>query len=111
MMRHPATVVPTTLEAGRYSFRKRGRTPPAPVSALPSDMCLRRRHVALTRIDWIARSQKVLSKFATSNGLKLTLTVEVAPPGGVSAQKVDETKAALRELKSQRSTRHLVVLG
>jgi hypothetical protein len=41
---------------------------------------------------------KVLSKFAANAGLKLTLRVEVAPPEGISPQKVDETKVALREL-------------
>ena len=41
---------------------------------------------------------KVLSKFAATVGLKLTLRVEVAPAEGVSPQKVDETKVALREL-------------
>lgn len=41
---------------------------------------------------------KVLSKFASSRGLKLTLKVEVAPEGGVSKQKLNETKSALREL-------------
>ena len=41
---------------------------------------------------------KVLSKFSAIPGLKLTLRVEVAPADGVSAQKVDETKLALREL-------------
>lgn len=41
---------------------------------------------------------KVLSKFATGGGVKLTVTVEVAPSGGVSKAKVDETRVALREL-------------
>ena len=41
---------------------------------------------------------KVLSKFAATAGLKLTLRGEVAPTEGVSPQKVDETKVALREL-------------
>jgi hypothetical protein len=41
---------------------------------------------------------KVLSKFSATAGLKLTLRVEVAPADGVSRQKVDETKVALREL-------------
>ena len=41
---------------------------------------------------------KVLSRFAVGGGLKLTVQVEVAPPGGVSEQKVEETKVALREL-------------
>lgn len=47
---------------------------------------------------WMNFYTKVLSKFSASAGLKLTLRVEVAPTDGVSAQKVDETKVALREL-------------
>jgi hypothetical protein len=47
---------------------------------------------------WMNFYTKVLSKFAASAGLKLTLRIEVAPPEGVSAQKVDETRVALREL-------------
>jgi hypothetical protein len=39
---------------------------------------------------------KVLSKFAASAGLKLTLRVEVSPAEGVSPQ--NETRVALREL-------------
>jgi hypothetical protein len=41
---------------------------------------------------------KVLSKFATQTGLRLALKVEIAPEGGVSNQKLDEIKVALREL-------------
>ena len=41
---------------------------------------------------------KVLSKFASARGLKLTVTVEVRPEGGVSQQKLEETKSALRDL-------------
>jgi hypothetical protein len=40
---------------------------------------------------------KALSKSA-ARGLKLSLRVEVAPADGVSPEKVDETKVALREL-------------
>jgi hypothetical protein len=47
---------------------------------------------------WMNFYTKVLSKFAATAGLKLTLRVEVAPPEGISPQKVDETKVALREL-------------
>jgi hypothetical protein len=47
---------------------------------------------------WMNFYTKVLSKFASSHGLKLTVTVEVSPEGGVSKQKLDETKSALREL-------------
>jgi hypothetical protein len=40
----------------------------------------------------------VLSKFAAAKSLKLKVTVEVAPEAGISKQKVEETKASLREL-------------
>ena len=39
-----------------------------------------------------------LAKFAPTRGLKLTVKFEVEPEGGVSQQKLDETKSALREL-------------
>jgi len=41
---------------------------------------------------------KVLSRFAAAAVLKLTLTVEVAPPDCMAASKLEETKVALREL-------------
>ena len=47
---------------------------------------------------WMTFFTKVLTKFASARGLKLTVIVEVSPEGGVSKQKLDETKAALREL-------------
>jgi uncharacterized protein DUF499 len=47
---------------------------------------------------WMNFYTKVLSKFAAAAGLTLTIRVEVAPVNGVSAQKVQETKVALREL-------------
>lgn len=45
---------------------------------------------------------RVISKFATGDGLKLTVKVEIAPTGRVSQQKVDETRGALRELGLKR---------
>ena len=47
---------------------------------------------------WMNFYTKVLSKFAAARGLKLKLTVEVSPEGGLSKQKIEETKSALREL-------------
>ncbi len=47
---------------------------------------------------WMNFYTKVLSKFAGGKGLKLTLTFEAAPESGISAQKIEETKAALDEL-------------
>ena len=47
---------------------------------------------------WMNFYTKVLSKFATQPGLTIGLNVEIAPQGGVSPQKVDEIRVALREL-------------
>jgi hypothetical protein len=47
---------------------------------------------------WMNFYTKVLSKFATQAGLRIGLNIEIAPQGGVSPQKVDEIKIALREL-------------
>jgi hypothetical protein len=47
---------------------------------------------------WMNFYTRVLSKFATGAGLRLTVRVEIAPEGGVSEQKVEETRSALREL-------------
>jgi hypothetical protein len=47
---------------------------------------------------WMNFYTKVLSKFATGQGLKLTLSVEVSHEGGIPVQKIEETLVALREL-------------
>ena len=47
---------------------------------------------------WMKFYTAVLSKFAANKGLKLKLTVQVQPDDGLSKQKLEETKAALREL-------------
>jgi len=47
---------------------------------------------------WMNFYTKVLSKFASGKGLRLTLSVEVSPEGGLSPQKIEETKVALQEL-------------
>ena len=47
---------------------------------------------------WMNFYTKVLSRFATGDGMKLTVTVDVTPAGGVPKSKVDETRVALREL-------------
>jgi hypothetical protein len=53
--------------------------------------------IALAVLRQVSRSA-VLSKLAAVKGLKLKLTAEVAPEGSLSQQKIEETKAALREL-------------
>ncbi|HXU21061.1 MAG TPA: DUF499 domain-containing protein [Verrucomicrobiae bacterium] len=47
---------------------------------------------------WMNFYTKVLSRFATGPGLNIKIQVEVAPPAGIPKSKVDDTKAALRDL-------------
>jgi len=47
---------------------------------------------------WMNFYTKVLSKFAGAQGLKLTLSIEVSPEGGISSQRIEETRMALQEL-------------
>lgn len=47
---------------------------------------------------WMNFYTKVLAKYATTGGLKVRVTFEVAPDGGLLPQRIDETKALLREL-------------
>lgn len=47
---------------------------------------------------WMNFYTKILSRFAATPGLKLTIQVEVNPPDGVSRQSIQETTNALREL-------------
>ncbi len=47
---------------------------------------------------WMNFYTKVLAKYATTGGLKVRVTFEVAPDGGLLPHRIDETKALLREL-------------
>ena len=47
---------------------------------------------------WMNFYTKVLSRFVAGKGLRITVTVDASPEGGVSSQTVQETKMALREL-------------
>ncbi len=47
---------------------------------------------------WMNFYTKVLSKFATTGNLKLNVGFEITPDGGVPQQRLEETKATLREL-------------
>lgn len=47
---------------------------------------------------WMNFYTKVLSKHATDSGLKLKVTIETAPITGISKEKVEETRTALKEL-------------
>ena len=47
---------------------------------------------------WMNFYTRVVSKFATEKDLKLGVTIEVSPESGISTQKIEEAKTALREL-------------
>ena len=47
---------------------------------------------------WTNFNARVLSRFANGGGMKVTVTVDVAPAGGVPNSKIDEMRVALREL-------------
>jgi hypothetical protein len=47
---------------------------------------------------WMNFYTKVLSKFAASKGLKLTVRFELSSDGAISSQQIEETRVALREL-------------
>ena len=47
---------------------------------------------------WMNFYTKVLSKYVTSAALKITLNIEIDQADGISKQKIDEMKTALREL-------------
>ena len=54
---------------------------------------------------WMNFYTKVLSRFATGDGMKLTVTVDVVPTGGVPKSKIDETRVARRNSGSERHQR------
>jgi len=54
---------------------------------------------------WMNFYTKVLSRFVAGKGLRLSISVDVSPEGGVSSQTIQETKTALRELGLQDDVR------
>lgn len=47
---------------------------------------------------WMVFYNKVLTRFAIEKGLKLVVSIEVWPKGGLSAHSIEETRSALREI-------------
>jgi hypothetical protein len=47
---------------------------------------------------WMNFYTRVISKFASDKNLKLNVSIEASPESGISKQKIEETKVALREL-------------
>lgn len=79
-----------------------GSTPqqptPTPASASPSKISSIRWNGDVPAQKWMNFYTKVLSRFATTSGLRLRIQVEVAPTDGLSKQQIDDTRNALREL-------------
>ncbi len=73
----PAPTPPVTAPVKIAGIRWRGEVPPQ---------------------KWMNFYTKVLSRFVSTPGLKLTIEVEVNPPDGLSKQAVEETQNAMREL-------------
>jgi hypothetical protein len=47
---------------------------------------------------WMNFYSKVLARFASTQGLKINVSIQVEPESGVPEQKIEETRSALREL-------------
>ena len=47
---------------------------------------------------WMNFYTKVMAKYATAGGLRVQVSFDIAPDGGLLPQRIEETKAALREL-------------
>ena len=72
--------------------------PPPPPSPSGSEVKGLRWSGEVPAQKWMNFYTKVLAKYATTGGLRLTVTFEVCPEGGLLPQRVEETKATLREL-------------
>ena len=90
-------VVPPSDPAGR-PVTPVGPSPTAQPPLVPTNAATLRWSGEVPHQKWMTFFTKVLSKFASARGLKLTVKFEVSPDGGVSKQKLEETKSALREL-------------
>jgi hypothetical protein len=49
-------------------------------------------------LKWMLFYNRVLAKYVSGSGLSVSVKVEAAPAGGLSKQRVEETRIALREL-------------
>ena len=83
--------IPTSAATVQSSLPIEASTPPATASGLSWTG-------EIPPQKWMNFYTKVLSKFASARGLRLTLKVEVAPEEGISRQRIEETTSALREL-------------
>lgn len=87
-----------TAEGKRYTPNEPTPDNPRPVTPISETFASLKWSGDVPPQKWMNFYTKVLSRFVTGSGLKLTVGVEVTPEGGVSKQKVDEARSALREL-------------
>ena len=87
-------------------------TPRPPVSPLPPPLpplpqVLRRLTWSgeVPTQKWMTFYTKILARFATLRGLKLTVRIELAPDGPLSLQQVDEMRLGLKELGLEETVR------
>ncbi len=97
----PTPGTPTGAPQGPSTGILRGGSPPTSGSSEPppgTEIAGFQWTSQISPQKWMNFYTKVLSRFATGGGLKLTVLVEVEPPGGTTLSKLEETKVALREL-------------
>lgn len=80
------------------TITKEDAPPPPPPPPPPREAKTMRWTGDVPAQKWMNFYTKVLAKFATSGGLKLTVSFEITPEGGLPPHRVEETKATLREL-------------
>lgn len=84
-------VPPTALPSGTSAGKTTDVAPPSNLIGLTWSG-------VLPAQKWMNFYTKVLSRFATADGMTLTLRVEIKPSDGLPKSKLDETRVALREL-------------
>lgn len=72
--------------------------PPSPSLPLPAKTTRLTWNGDIPAQKWMNFYTRVLSRFAQGHNLKLSLHVEVAQEAGISEQKIEETRGALKEL-------------
>jgi hypothetical protein len=94
----PGPSAPAGAEAVQPSLPFRSGEEIGPVSGAPQSKQGITWSGAIPPQKWMNFYTKVLTKLGVSTGLTLTVKVESRPEGGLSPQKMEEVKSALREL-------------
>lgn len=88
------SVSPSTASHTAEQFKPE----PAPTEQTPTKLAGIKWSGDVPPQKWMNFYTKVLSRFAGTSGLKITIQIDVNPPDGLSKQTLDETRSALREL-------------